>query len=242
MMVRGRRGSLKEIFLVLLLLHLLGRFWIHFFHFNFFELRKCGEMADKGNQFPTVEVIVSRRTECGHAAEHDAVLDGVVEFAVGHILGFLAAHIWGTRIHGLSIHGIAGAVVRMAGGAVIGPVVHAFAQYVGSDGHGVQHRFVARWESGFSHRRGQGSFDCFRRRTRGEAAMDQPCRVARADSENNKETNTEDKNEASHERTPALNGPGPPRAARSHIRSQPHRWPQKSAETNSNVSLRTYCL
>jgi hypothetical protein len=81
MMVRGGRGTLKEILLVLFLLHLLGRFGIHFFHFDFFRLRKCGEMAYEANQFPTVEVMVSRRTECGHAAKHDAVLDGVVEFA-----------------------------------------------------------------------------------------------------------------------------------------------------------------
>src|SRR5579862_7750372 len=144
MMVRGWRGSLKEILLVLLLLHLLGRFGIHSFHFSFFGLRKGGEMSDEGNKFPTVNVIVSRVTERGHAAEHDAVLDGVVEFAVGHILGFLAAHIRGTRIHGLSIHCIAGAVVCMAGGAVIGPVFHALMQYVRCGSHWVWHGFVAR--------------------------------------------------------------------------------------------------
>src|SRR5215472_7009818 len=98
MMVRGgrlcrSRAPLKEVLLLLLLLKFVWRFGIHLPHLHFLALRERREMANERNQFPAVEVIVPGRAERGHSAEHDAVLDSVVELAVRHVLRFFAAHI-----------------------------------------------------------------------------------------------------------------------------------------------------
>src|SRR3954469_3781121 len=93
--LRRRGTSLKEVLFLLLLLHLLGRFRIHLLHLGFLGLRERGEMANKHHKSPTIDVVVTGRAERGHAAEHDAVLNSVVEFSIRHCLSFLAAHIRG---------------------------------------------------------------------------------------------------------------------------------------------------
>lgn len=59
-------------------------------------------MADEGNELPAIEIVVAGRSESRHAAQAVAVLDGVVELAIGLLLCILLAHVGRPRIHRLA--------------------------------------------------------------------------------------------------------------------------------------------
>ena len=108
-------------------------------------------MANEGNELPTIDVVVPRRAEGRHSAEHNSVLDRVIEFAVRHLLSFPAAHIGRAGIHGLSVHRVAAAIVGMAGRTMIGPMLLPFPDRFGSDCDWISHGFVTRWDCRTSH-------------------------------------------------------------------------------------------
>ncbi len=67
----------------------------------------------------------------GHAGEADAVADDVVELAVGEVLGWRLAQIWGLRIEIAADLGLSTAVAAVANGAAIGEVFASLFQDVG---------------------------------------------------------------------------------------------------------------
>src|SRR5438309_407660 len=103
-------------------------------------------MPNEGNELPTIHIVITRIAERWHPAQANAVLDGVVELAIRHLLRVLLAHVWRARIHRLAVHGVTAAIVGVACGAVVRPVRHSFVDHFRSGGNGVLHGLVARWD------------------------------------------------------------------------------------------------
>src|SRR5713101_1698991 len=112
-------------------------------------------MPNEGHERPTVRIVITRISERWHSAQADAVLDGVVKLATGHLLRVLLSHVWRARIHRLAVHGVSAADIGMAGGAVVCPVRHPFVDHFRSGRNGVLHGLVARWNGSPANRGGQ---------------------------------------------------------------------------------------
>ena len=143
---------MQKVVFLLFLLDFLWRLRVEFLHLQAFALTQRGKMADEGNEFPAILIVVAGRPESGHPAQPDAVFDGVIQFAVGHLLRIFLPHVRWSRIHGLPVHSVAAAVVGVAGGAVIRPMRHALLEELGGRRDGVLHGLLARWDCQVAHR------------------------------------------------------------------------------------------
>ena len=74
---------------------------------------------------------------CRHPAQPYSILNDVEQFAVGHLLCFWLSHIRGGRVRSLSHLRVAGAIVAVANGAMIGPMGPALRENLGSIGYGI---------------------------------------------------------------------------------------------------------
>src|SRR5258708_3936454 len=155
-------------------------------------------MPNEDHEPPAVHIVIARIAERRHSAQAHTVLDGVVEFAIGHRLRILLAHIWRTRIHRLAVHGVTAAIVGMAGSTVVCPVRHPFVNDVRSDCHKVPHRLVARWNRHVTHSHCERSFNRTRRGACAEAAMYHPARIESTADYDEQETSGNDKKYSLH--------------------------------------------
>ncbi len=112
-------------------------------HLGLFGIGELRQMPNEGHELPTIHVVIALIAECWHSAQAHTVLDGVVEFAIGHLLRVFLAHIWRTWIHRLAVHGVAATIVGMAGRAVVRPMRHAFVNHFRSDRDWILDRLVA---------------------------------------------------------------------------------------------------
>src|ERR1700756_145810 len=101
------RIALQKVFFFLLLLNFIGRFWIQTLHLGLFSGRELRQMPNEGHELPTVRIVITWISERWHSAQANAVLDGVVELAIRHLLRVLLAHVWRARIHRLAVRGVA---------------------------------------------------------------------------------------------------------------------------------------
>ena len=153
-------------------------------------------MADEGNEFPAILIVVAWRPESGHPAQPDAVLDGEMQFAVGHLLRIVLPHIRWSRIHSLAAHSVAAAVVGVARGAVIRPMRHTLLEDLWCRCNGVLYGLVARWDSHGAHRSGKLGFNQPRWCPRTKAMMDPPGNIKRRADQRDREGNVESSDDA----------------------------------------------
>ena len=93
-------------------------------------------MADEEDQLPALGIVVGCAPG-GHTGPADAVVNDVVELAIGQLLGFGFTHVRGAGVEVASHLGVAAAVVGVAGGAVVGEVAGGFLQYFGRGSLGI---------------------------------------------------------------------------------------------------------
>src|SRR5258706_15933927 len=93
-------------------------------------------MPYEQDELPAIVVFV-RRAPCRHSRESDTVVNGVVQFPVGQVLGLWQSHIWSLRIKILADLRISGAVIAVASGAMIGEVSARLAENFGRRREGI---------------------------------------------------------------------------------------------------------
>ena len=82
------------------------------------------QVPDEQNQAPGLRHSV-RSVEGGHAAQTNAIFNGVVELTIALVLGLGGAQVGRFRIEALAEYRLARSVIRMALGAMIGEMLHA---------------------------------------------------------------------------------------------------------------------
>src|SRR5450755_1803696 len=113
-----RLASQKILFFLILfaIVRTLGIFAFHLHALLHGQLR---QVPDENYQLPTILLRAVAVAKRGHTGEADPVLDDPEQFAVRKFLRFGQAQIRRLRVHALAVHGVATAVVAMAGSAVI---------------------------------------------------------------------------------------------------------------------------
>src|ERR1700730_16930473 len=88
------------------------------------------QMPDEEDKMPSFVVVWATGSPCGHTGKSDAVLDDVINLAVGQVLGLFQAHIRHSRVEILAHLGFSAAIVCMATRAMIGEMATRFHQGV----------------------------------------------------------------------------------------------------------------
>src|SRR5688572_21711264 len=97
-----------------------------------------GQVPDETNQLPTVPFALFRTgAEPRHAGEPDPMLDEIEQLAVGEALRGPGREIGRPRVEIATVHGVAPAVVRVAGGAMVSEVGASSAQNLVVERHGI---------------------------------------------------------------------------------------------------------
>src|SRR5258708_25872987 len=94
-----RCATMQEFFVLSLFLDLVWRLWILPLHVLQLRRRQLAEMSNEAHELPTVLVVlIALFAPRRHAREADAVLDDVIQLAIGPALSVIEAHVCRFRI------------------------------------------------------------------------------------------------------------------------------------------------
>src|SRR5579859_4012959 len=98
------------------------------------------QLPDEEDKMPSIVVVWAARSPCGHTGKTDAVLDDVINLAVGKVLCLRQTHIGHSRVEILAHLRFTAAIVCMATRAMIGEMATRFHQGFGGGFHRVFRR------------------------------------------------------------------------------------------------------